>query len=159
MREPPKSAAAVAGVLLALGVAALVAVYAVVSGAEPTAVGTGDIGTLDVYGQTKQGPAKLPKDRRVTLPRPQDFAFQFTGEGTGPRIIRIEVEALGEVSVAYEEIHQAPKFKDSLGYTMHLSEDAPDEITIVVTLEAPHAMSRVSRHPVRLVGAESPFWE
>lgn len=149
----------IAGAVAALGCAGLAVTVLVLTRDDRTEVGTGDIGTIEVYGQTKKGPAKLPQDRRVPLPRPQDFAFQFTAEGTGPRFVRIEIETDGEVSVMYEDRHYAPQFKDSLGYTMRLSETAPDELTIVVTLEAPHAASRVARYPVRLIGADSPFWE
>lgn len=146
------------GVFAALAVAALVGL-GVFLARPPVPAATGDIGTVEVYGQTPDGPKKLPADRRVSLPRPQDLAFQFTSEGTGPRWLRIELDTGGDVSVLYEEQVTAPAFKDSLGYTFRMSEEAPDEVTVIVTLEAPHAMSRVERYPLRLIGADSPFWE
>lgn len=149
----------VVGALSALGVFVLGLVVWRLAATPDLPAGTGDIGTVEVYGQTPKGPQKLPADRQVSLPRPQDFAFQFTAEGTGPRWIRIALESRGEVSVLYEEVHEAPAFKDSLGFTFRMSEEAPDEATMIVTLEAPHAMTREARYPVRLIGADSPFWE
>lgn len=146
------------GVFAALAVAALVALGFGLA-QPPVPAATGDIGTVEVYGQTPQGPRKLPADRRVSLPRPQDIAFQFTAEGTGPRWLRIEIDVGGDIQVLWEEKVNAPAFKDSLGYTFRMGEEAPDEVTVIVTLEAPHAASRTERYPVRLIGAESPFWE
>ncbi len=146
------------GVFAALAVAALVAL-GVWLARPPVPAATGDIGTVEVFGQTPDGPKKLPEDRRVSLPRPQDIAFQFTAEGTGPRWLRIEIDTGGDVQVLWEELVTAPAYKDALGYTFRMGEEAPDEVTMIVTLEAPHAMSRVARYPLRLIGADSPFWE
>lgn len=119
---------------------------------------TGDVGVLKVYAQTGKGPVRLLPGRAYRLLRPQDFAFEFEVEGTGPRFVRIEVEAEGVRSVMYEEKLIAP-YGEYLDYVLRLDEGVPDAAVLTVVVEAPHMLSAVSDFPVVLVGAETPFWE
>lgn len=148
----------VAGVFAGVGVAALVGIYLSLSAPEPPA-GFGEVGEVIVFGQVPSGPTPLPADRTVRLPRPQDFAFQLSSTGRGPRYIRIELEAEGMSSVVHEERFGAPMELDSLEFVLRVGDDYPDDIALVVTLEAPHTMSVTKRYPVKLVGPERRFWE
>lgn len=148
----------VAGVFFGVGLAALVGIYLVLRQPAPP-VGSGEVGEVVVFGQLPSGPAPLPPERRVRLPRPQDFAFHLSSDGRGPRYIRIELEAEGMSSVVYEKRFGAPKERDALEFVLRVGDDYPDDIAVVVTLEAPHAMSVTKRYPVTLVGPERPFWE
>ncbi len=120
---------------------------------------TGDIGFLLVYGQMAEGPTALQPDRLRRLPRPQDFAFQFVAGGSGPRLIRLEIEEGVQRTVMFEERVYAPATMEALDYVMHLDEKAPDNFVLVVTVEAPHAVSAVSRYPVQLEGKDRRFWD
>jgi len=120
--------------------------------------GTGDVGMLQVFAQLPKGPQRLPPSRAVSLPRPQDFAFRFIAEGTGPRWVRIELEQRGTRAVMFEEQLATPADR-YLDYTLRLDESAADEVTLTVVVEAPHMMRAVSDFPIRLVGAERRFWE
>lgn len=120
--------------------------------------GTGDVGVLEVYAQVPEGPRRLPPSRRVRLLRPQDFAFRFRADGTGPRWVRIELEQRGVRTVLLEEQMATPS-DQYLDYTLRLDERAADEVTLTVVVQAPHMLSAVSDFPILLVGAERPFWE
>jgi hypothetical protein len=139
--------------LLAGGVAYLLA------RTDPPPEGSGEVGEVTVFAQIPSGPVPLQPDRLRRLPRPQDFAFQFSSAGRGPRYIRIELEAGGLASTVFEERFGAPSQKDSLEYVLRLGDDDPDQVALIVTVEAPHAMSVVERYPIELVGPERPFWE
>jgi hypothetical protein len=117
------------------------------------------VGEVTVFGQIPSGPVPLPPDRLRRLPRPQDFAFQFSSTGQGPRYIRIELEAEGRSSVVFEDRFGAPAEKEALEYVLRLDDDDPDRVALIVTLEAPHATSVVQRYPIELVGPERRFWE
>ena len=119
---------------------------------------TGDVGVLKVFAQSPQGPVRIMPGRAYRLPRPQDFAFELDVEGTGPRFVRIEVEAAGVRSVMFEERISAPH-SDYLDYVLRLDESFPDTAMLTVVVEAPHMMSAVSDFPLVLEGAERPFWE
>ena len=111
-----------------------------------------------VFAQMPSGPVRLPPSRTVRLPRPQDFAFRFVAQGTGPRFLRIELEARGRRTVVFEEQVSTPA-DEYLDYVLRLDESAPDEAVLTVVVEAPHMMSAISDFPLRLVGASRPFWE
>lgn len=120
---------------------------------------SGETGVLYAYAQTSKGPVRLQPGREGSFLRPQDIAFQFSVEGTGPRFVRVELEA-GEVrSVLYEEKHEAPAFREALPLVVRLDERHPDRVGLTVFVEAPHRMTAVSRFFVRLVGPETRFWE
>jgi hypothetical protein len=121
--------------------------------------GEGEVGEVTVFGQIPSGPVALPPERERRLPRPQDFAFHFESKGKGPRYIRIELEADGRTSTLYEDRFGTPYEKNSLEYVLRLGNDDPDRVTLIVTVEAPHASSVVHRYPVELVGPERRFWE
>lgn len=121
--------------------------------------GSGDVGVLRVYAQRADGPARLPPSRLVRLQRPQDFTFRLMVEGSGPRWVRVALEVEPDPpTVLFEEQFQAPH-DGYLDYVLRLSEGDPDRATLVVTVEAPHMMSAVSRFPVVLQGGDTPFWE
>jgi hypothetical protein len=143
---------------LALGLTAA-GVAVLLTQTEPPPEGRGEVGEVTVFGQIPSGPVPLQPDRLRRLPRPQDFAFQFSSTGQGPRFIRIELETGGMISTVFEDRFGAPSEKDSLEYVLRLGDDNPDQATLIVTIEAPHAMSVVQRYPVELVGPERPFWE
>ena len=124
----------------------------------PRPAATGDVGVLKVFAQRPSGPTRMPPGRHVRLQRPQDFAFYFDVEGTGPRFVRVEVEAAGTRSVMYEEQLVAPRH-DYLDYTLRLGEDVPDDVMLTVVVEAPHMMRAVSDFPIQLVGGETRFWD
>lgn len=124
----------------------------------PRPEGTGDVGVLAVYAQLPKGPVRLPVGRPVKLLRPQDFAFRFMAEGTGPRYLRVELEADGHRTVLHEVKHATPS-DEYLDFVLRLDERHPDDVMLTVVVEAPHMMSAVSDFPIRLMGAERPFWE
>jgi hypothetical protein len=144
--------------LLVAGLAGAGLLVAQATSAPSRPVATGDVGVLKVYAQLPSGPVRLPPGRHVRLPRPQDFAFYLEVEGTGPRFVRIEVEAAGTRSVMFEERVEAPRH-EYLGYTLRLGEGVPDDVMLTVVVEAPHMMSAVSDFPLRLAGGETRFWE
>ena len=149
---------ALALLLVFVGFAALVAAWMLSSSrARPSA--TGDIGLLEAYGQLSDGPVRLWPDRVRRLPRPQDVAFRFSADGTGPRLVRIEVDTRDERITAYERMHSAPIHNESLDYVLQLSEEVPDRVDVWVTIEAPHASAVVSRFMLHLVGPARRFWE
>ncbi|MFO0728384.1 MAG: hypothetical protein U1E65_31705 [Myxococcota bacterium] len=151
---------AIGGALLVLaGLVALVIVGKnTFQGPTSKAEGSGDVGFVTVYAQLARGPVRLePKQDRV-VPRPQDLAFQWTAEGTGPRNIHIEVRTVGpepEVLAAHDERVFAPMKLDSLGWVVHLGDAQPDHLEVVVTISAPHTASRTIRYPFTL-GAHDP---
>ena len=120
---------------------------------------SGETGVLWVFAQTSKGPVRLRPGVGGAFPRPQDLAFQFSVDGTGPRFVRIELEAAHQRSVIYEEQHWAPAERDSLPVVLRLDERYPDEVEVTVVVEAPHRMNAVSRFPLRLLGANTRFWE
>jgi hypothetical protein len=145
-------------VLLAFGVIAAGAAILLIR-TEPPPEGSGEVGEVTVFGQISSGPVPLPVERLRRLPRPQDFAFQFSSTGKGPRYIRIEVETEASTSVVFEERFGAPAEKEPLELMLRLGDEISDRVTLIVTVEAPHAMSVVRRYPIELVGPERPFWE
>lgn len=114
---------------------------------------TGEVGRFIVYGQLSEGPTPLQPGRIRALPRPQDFAFAWSARGTGPRHIRIEVEREGERTVLHEADLSAPTEAEPLDYVLSLGDDAPDDLVVIVAVEAPHAMGYLARYPVKLVGS------
>ncbi len=126
--------------------------------AEPRPEGTGDVGVLAVYAQVPAGPRRLPPGRLVRLQRPQDFAFRFQAEGTGPRWVRVELETEGRRVVLHEEKRSTPS-DEYIDFVLRLDEAHPDDVTLTVVVEAPHMMRAVSDFPIRLTGANTRFWE
>ena len=122
-------------------------------------LGRGEVGEVTVFGQIPFGPVPLVPDEPRRLPRPQDFAFVFDSTGHGPRYMRIELEADGLSSVVFEDRFGAPAEKEALEYVLRIGDDYPDRVTLIVTIEAPHATSEVRRYPIELIGPERPFWE
>ncbi len=120
---------------------------------------TGDVGQLETYAQLAEGPTRLWPDRLRHLPRPQALAFWWTVDGTGPRVLRVEVETGAERFTAYERVHDAPAEGDALDYILRLDERFPDRVDVWVTIEAPHASAVTSRFPLHLVGPSHRFWE
>lgn len=144
-----------AGVALGIGGAALLVAGLIIADRAPPVdrpEATGDVGVLAAYGQLESGPIRLLPTRRTILPRPQHLAFQFTAEGTGPRIARVELLTRGRRIVMHEERLEAPKEAWSLGSIITLDDTYPDELELVVVVEAPHARTVSSQIKLRLVG-------
>ena len=145
--------------LLCVGVAGFAGAATILRDAPaPRPRADGEVGELYVYGQTPQGPRLLSPGRAVALPRPQDFSFQLDVEGSGPRLIRMDVESEDGVSTLHEERTFAPAKRRPLEYVLHMSEEAPDYLALVITVEAPHLPPVSRRYPLRLSTREHPFW-
>lgn len=147
---PRLTAAALLGIGVALVIVAALALWGPVGVERPHA--TGDTGVLLAYGQTPDGPVRLLPDEVRTLNRPQDFAFQLTCDGTGPRIVRIELVAGDQRDLVHEERMNGPAEMESLSFVLHLDDRAPNDFALVTTVTAPHTRPRTVRYPVRLVG-------
>ena len=144
--------------LLVVGTCALIAAGTVaIPRKRPVAMG--EAGQLEVYAQLSDGPTRLWPDRIRRLPRPQQLAFRFSVNGTGPRLVRIDVETEHERFTAYEDIHYGPADKASLDYVLRFDETTPDAVNIWTSIESPHTMSISSRFPLQLVGGSRRFWE
>lgn len=144
--------------LLAAGLVGVGALVVTQMSGVPRPEGSGDVGVLKVFAQRPSGPTRLPVGRKVRLYRPQDITFYLDVEGTGPRFVRIEVEAAGTRAVVFEEKFQAP-VHDYLEYILKMGEEMPDEVMLTVVVEAPHMMSAISDFPLQLVGGDTPFWD
>jgi hypothetical protein len=142
-----------------MGAAVSIGLFLYSSRRPPEAVAGGEVGEVIAYGQIPAGPIELQADVVRRLPRPQDFAFQFRSQGFGPRFVRIELEVEERSSVVYEDRIGAPTELDSLEFVLRVGDDDPDRVALVVTIEAPHAMSVTRRYPIELVGPERRFWE
>jgi hypothetical protein len=145
------------GLLLLAGVTALVVVGKnTLHGPPSKAEATGDVGFVTVYAQLARGPVRLEPNQDRVVPRPQDLAFQWTADGTGPRNIHIEVAtASGEILATHDERVFAPMKLDSLGWVVHLGDAQPDHLAVVVTISAPHTAARTIKYPFTL-GAYDP---
>lgn len=140
--------------VLGAGAAVLVAAALALWGptGRPRPEATGDAGIVLAYGQTPAGPVRLVPDELRTLGRPQDFAFQFTCDGSGPRVVRIELAHGDTKDLLFEDVMHGPAEMEAIGYLLHLDDRAPNEVTIVTTVESPHDRTRVVKYPVRLGG-------
>lgn len=145
--------------LFMAGLIALLAAGFVLAERDRRPDASGDVGVLEVYGQQRDGPIRVWPDRPISLPRPQHIAFRFSAEGTGPRMVRIEVETSSRRYIAYERFHYAPASNESLEYVLQLAEETEDDAALWTTIEAPHARAVTSRFPVRLTGSRKRFWE
>lgn len=158
LARPSKEAFLVA-VLLGIGAGAYVIAWHQhrerSRGLVPRPEATGEVGFLAAYAQTPAGPVQLRHGERRDLARPQDIAFQWTARGTGPRLVRIQLEAEGRSDTVFERRMQ-PSVAENLEYVLKLGEDVPSEITIVATIEAPHDRAVVLEYPLRLVAAKAP---
>ncbi|MEO1336988.1 MAG: hypothetical protein AAFV29_15195 [Myxococcota bacterium] len=149
----------IAYALLSIGLLALVATGWLLSRQVRQVDGSGDVGVVEVYAQLADGPTRLWPERSRSLPRPQDLAFRFSVKGTGPRVVRIEVNDGETPWTAYEQFHYAPANEESLDYVLELDETSPDRLEVFVTVEAPHTNRVTSRFPLHLVGGRQRFWE
>lgn len=125
----------------------------------PRPEGSGQVGILAVYAQTPYGPVRLRPRQPVRLYRPQDFVFLFQAEGTGPRYLRLEIEAGDRHWVQFEEKVETPFAPEYLGPRLRMGEEWPDEVLLRAVVEAPHMMSAISEFPILLIGKSTPFWE
>jgi hypothetical protein len=116
--------------------------------------GSGDVGSITVYAQRPEGPFRLQPGRARELKRPQDLSFQWTVNGTGPRVIRVEIVREGRTTVMHEETLAAPADKEPLQYVLHLDDRLGDAIEVVVILEAPHSAGYESRYPLTITGSD-----
>jgi len=144
----------IAGSLVGVGVAGLVALVALWSTPRPPpAPSDGELGSVRLYAQTEAGPTGLyPNRPEIDLTRPQTLVFQFFSKGNGPREVRIELETDRGRSVLYDEILTA-RFQD----TIHLEgfgEADPDHLKVLVTIEASHLPVVHTEYLIRLVGAD-----
>lgn len=114
---------------------------------------SGELGTVLVYAQQPNGPVRLQPGRPRTLSRPQALAFQLSSTGTGPRLVRIELEAAGRRGVLHEERLLAPADQEMVDHIIDLGDELPDGVELIVALEAPHTFGYESRYPIRLVGS------
>ncbi len=147
---PRLSSAVALGIGAALVLMAGLAVWGPTDGRRPDA--TGDAGIVLIYGQTPFGPVRLVPGEARTLTRPQDVAFQFTCNGTGPRVVRIEVVYDDVRDLMHEDKLVGPAQMEALEYLLRLDDRAPNELTIVTTIESPHDRPRVLEHPIKLTG-------
>jgi hypothetical protein len=153
LRHTMEKRALAAGVLLGLGLAAAGVVFTIESGRRATLAerpaASGDTGMVIPYGLLDRGPIQLVPDQVNDLPRPQTLSFSFWARGTGPRVLRFELEGLTEPS-HHEERVSAPADQVPLGFLMNLDGSIPDLVTLVITIEAPHTRSLTARYPLRL---------
>ena len=150
MAEPKSVTSAI---LAGIGAAALIAGVLVAKSnafGPPRPDASGDVGVLAIYAQTAFGPVRLVAGERRELTRPQDFAFQFTCEGTGPRVVRIEMKTDGEPEILNEVKMNCPANMESLGYVLKLDDKAPNDVELSTIVEAPHDHLRVHRFPITL---------
>ncbi|MCC7385650.1 MAG: hypothetical protein IT384_27625 [Deltaproteobacteria bacterium] len=156
----PSREARIAALLLGIGAASFATAWWVhreqTRGMVERPEATGDVGFLAVYAQLERGPVRLVPNERTQLPRPQDLTFQWVVQGSGPRLVRIELVTGSERLVLHEEKLQAPSDQVPLTYMLHLDDTAPNELSVVVTIEAPHARALTLTHPLVLVGSEVP---
>lgn len=149
-----KPAGLIAAVLFGVGFASFIFAYGIYhrqrDGRVPRPDATGDTGVVLVFAQTPSGPVRLEPGRARALSRPQDLVFQTAVNGTGPRHVRIELTSGGRRTVMHEERIEGPKPLDSLPYLLHLDDRAPDDMSVVVTVEAPHTRELVLVYPLRL---------
>jgi len=110
----------------------------------------GAVGSLHVYGQNPAGPVRLIPGRVWQLPRPQNLAFELQVEGSGPRSIHIELEAGSKRWRMHNERIQAPKTNWYLEYIMTLDQNVPNNCTVIVRMDAPHAQAVESRFLIQL---------
>jgi hypothetical protein len=147
----------IAAALMGVGFAATLMIVAIQrqDGARRRArpAASGEVGVVAVYGRVDQGLLRLPPSTVTRLPRPQDLSFQLTADGTGPRVIKIEMETDVSRTLMVEERAFAPAKGDTLEYLLHLDQTAPDAFRLIVTVEAPHAMAASLRYGVRLTGS------
>jgi hypothetical protein len=150
----------IAGTLTGLGLAGLIGLITLWSqGPAEKPAADGELGVVRVWGQGPRGPIYLRPNLPVVLPRPQALVFQLHVEkGTGPRVVRIELESNGETSTLFEEALTAP-IVDTLEVLPKLEESAPDRLRVIVTIEAPHLSSVSVDYPIQLSGAETRFWD
>jgi hypothetical protein len=151
----PSRQSRVAAVLLGIGGASVVMIYAIhrdrARNMVPRPEAEGDVGTLTVNAQLPDRLLELAPESVVRLPRPQDLAFQFTARGSGPRRVRVEEEdGDGRRTVLHEEAVLAPADRESLGFLVHLDQSTPDTLKLVTTVEAPHAHAVVAKYGLRL---------
>lgn len=144
----------IAGSLVGVGVAGLVALVALWSSpGPPPAPSDGELGSIRLYGQTEAGPMGLVPNRpELDLARPQTLVFQFFSKGSGPREVRIELETDQGRSVLYDEILTAP-FQDTI-HMEKFREADPDHLKVLVTIEAAHLPVLHTEYLIRLVGAD-----
>lgn len=155
MKAPPVAAGMLAGGLIALGLAFL----GLQRLRPPRPAASGPVGTVTVFAQTVDGPVPLLPGRTAALPRPQAFAFQVTARGSGPRLVRIDLDGPDRVQTLHEARLVAPVDGWSLDYVARFGESAPDALALVVTVEAPHDRPRSKRYPFQLVTASERFWD
>lgn len=148
-----------AGGLVGIGLACLAILGWLVLQRTQRPAATGDLGVVKLYVQTAKGPLPLKPGYRPVLPRPQDIVFEVEVDGSGPRWVRVETESATGRVVHHEIALQAPYPRDYLEYVLHLSETAPDQLKVLVTVEAPHVMPVTSEFPLQLQGGDTTFWE
>ena len=122
-------------------------------------VASGGVGELVVYAQTVEGPVALKRGRTSVMPRPQAIAFQFSVAGTGPRLVRIDIESKGAIRTFHEVRFEAPVDHEALGTTLQLDESHPDHLVLLVSVEAPHSSPKRRRYPIELATASYRFWD
>ena len=115
---------------------------------------SGAIGEVRVYGQNESGGFRIFPSRLAVLKRPQHLAFELHVEGHGPRSIYIELEAGGKKWRMFNKRIQAPKTNWYLEYVMDLDDNVPDNIAVIVRVDAPHARFVQSIFPIRLLRAD-----
>lgn len=151
---------ALAGLFVAVGLLALHGAAVLLEGARaPRPEGAGEIGEVTVYAQSPRGPVPLTAGRTARLARPQALAFQLSARGTGPRLVRLAVDTGEGAQHLHEEQILAPARQVSLRHVARFGEEAPDALTLEVTVEAPHARPRTRRYPIRLETESHRFWD
>jgi hypothetical protein len=112
---------------------------------------TGDVGVLRAWAQTDQGPVLLRPGIRRELWRPQDIAFTYTAKGTGPRLLRIELDDRRRLWTMHEVTVEAPQDETPLPWVLHLDDTVPPDVEVHVTIEPPHTRPVTSILPIRLL--------
>lgn len=146
-------------VLLGLSVSALaLALDRVTRAPIPRPPSTGEVGEVTVYVQTVEGPYPLTAGRTSVLPRPQSVAFQVSAVGSGPRLVRVDLEDANTRRTLYEGRFMAPFSSYSLPFVARFGETAADHLVVTVAVEAPHLPPVIRRYPLELVTAAHRFW-
>jgi hypothetical protein len=115
---------------------------------------SGAIGAVRVYGQNAAGGFRIFPGRLAVLKRPQHLAFELHVEGRGPRSIYIELDVGLKKWRMFNKRIQAPKTNWYLEYVMDLDDNVPDNIAVIVRVDAPHARAIESTFPIRLLRAD-----
>jgi hypothetical protein len=120
---------------------------------------SGAVGTVQVFGQTPDGPVPLAPGGRVDLRRPQHLAFALRGAGPGPRDVLISLQHGAARQPVYDGRWEGGVEETYLDFVLRLDERTPDEVQLWTQVDAPHAAPIRARYRIRLKGASQEVGE